>query len=144
MTRFIARGRARGGTLQCEQKSACQVHSTPLHLAFCRYDRALKAAGDRRCKTRTILFPLSGAALVSIQAKSLRSQALHLVFKRFSFLSQSCVLGFLRIGGAQFFQCLFDRPQLSISTAVFPRRTKLTRSNQGENQIRIQQPARQL
>ena len=94
---------------QREQKSACHVHSTPLHLPFCRYDRALKAVGDRRCKTRMILIPLGGAALVSIQAKSLRSQALHLVFKRFSFLSQSCVLGFFRIGGAQFFQGLFNR-----------------------------------
>jgi len=56
-----------------------------------------------------ILIALGGAALVSIQAKSLRSQALHLVFKRFSVLSQSCVLGFLRIGGAYFFKRLFNR-----------------------------------
>jgi hypothetical protein len=45
---------------------------------------------------------------VPLQAESLRPQALYLVTKRVNFLSESRVLGFPRIGAAQFFQRFFN------------------------------------
>jgi hypothetical protein len=43
-----------------------------------------------------------------VQAKSLRSQALYFFIESVHFLGASRVLGFRRIGGAQFFQRLLD------------------------------------
>jgi hypothetical protein len=56
----------------------------------------------------TVSITLCRASRVPVQAKSLRPQALYFLIESVHFLSASRVLGFRRIGGAQFFQRLLD------------------------------------
>jgi Ca2+:H+ antiporter len=67
------------------------------------------AVGNRQCKSTAVSITLGRTSLVPVQAKSLRSHALYLVIECVHFLSASRVLGFRRIGGAQFFQRFLDR-----------------------------------
>jgi hypothetical protein len=59
-------------------------------------------------KPMTVSITLCRASRVPVQAKSLRPQALYFLIESVHFLSASRVLGFRRIGGAQFFQRLLD------------------------------------
>jgi hypothetical protein len=73
------------------------------------------AACDKETRGKGAIFSLITASItlgrtswVPLQAESLRPQALYLVTKRVHFLSESRVLGFPRIGAAQFFQRFFN------------------------------------